>query len=127
MSCFWDGILRNLNQDDFDIISSNKNINNINFILLLKNKNINCDNVLWQNELIRKTLLEENYKMINEFNEKNVNNGYDCSSCDPFLILICEIFKLTIKHDYNGHKIEYKYNINSRKVINFKSNRSHFF
>jgi len=46
MSCFWDGILRNLNQDDFDIISSNKNINNINFILLLKNKNINCKNVL---------------------------------------------------------------------------------
>ena len=36
MTCFWDGLLRNLNQDDLNLLNSNKNINNKDFILLLK-------------------------------------------------------------------------------------------
>ena len=125
MTCFWDGLLRNLDHEDLNLLNSNKNINNINFILLLKNNNKLCENVKWQNNFLSKKLLEENYEMIKDFNENNINQGYDCSSCDPFMILLCQLFKININYDYNGNNIQYMID-NSRKTINYKSNQSHF-
>ena len=126
MTCYWDGLLRSLDQEDLTLLNSNKNINNIDFILLLKKNNKICENVKWQNEFLMKKLLEENYEMVKGFNENNINQGYDCSSCDPFMILLCELFKININHDYNGVNIQYKIE-DTRKTINYKSNQSHFF
>ena len=53
--------------------------------------------------------------MIKDFNENNINQGYDCSSCDPFMILLCELFKININYDYNGNNIQYMID-NSRKL-----------
>ena len=64
MTCFWDGLLRNLNQEDFNLLNSNKNINNKDFILLLKKNNKICENVKWQEENLNEQLLKENYEMI---------------------------------------------------------------
>jgi hypothetical protein len=125
MTCYWDGLLRSLDHEDLTLLNSNKNINNINFILLLKKNNKLCENVKWQNIFLSKKLLEENYEMIKGFNENNINQGYDCSSCDPFMILLCELFKININYDYNGNNIQYMID-NSRKTINYKSNQSHF-
>ena len=125
MTCFWDGLLRNLYHEDLTLLNSNKNINNIDFILLLKKNNKLCENVKWQNNFLSKKLLEENYEMIKDFNENNINQGYDCSSCDPFMILLCELFKININYDYNGNNIQYMID-NSRKTINYSSNQSHF-
>ena len=126
MTCFWDGILRNINQEDFNLLNINKNNNNKEFILLLKKNNKLCKNVQWQSENINEQLLKENYEMIKNFNENNINQGYDCSSCDPFIILLSELFKINIHHNFNGVIIKYTYN-NPRKTINFKSNKSHFY
>jgi len=126
MTCFWDGILRNINQEDFNLLNINKNNNNKEFILLLKKNNKLCKNVQWQSENINEQLLKENYEMIKNFNENNINQGYDCSSCDPFIILLSELFKINIHHNFNGVLIKYTYN-NPRKTINFKSNKSHFY
>ena len=125
MTCYWDGLLRSLDQEDLILLNSNKNINNIDFILLLKKNNKLCQNVKWQNNFLSKKLLEENYEMIKDFNENNINQGYDCSSCDPFMILLCELFKININYDYNGNNIQYMID-NSRKTINYSSNQSHF-
>ena len=125
MTCYWDGLLRSLDQEDLTLLNSKKNINNINFILLLKKNNKLCENVKWQNNFLSKKLLEENYEMIKDFNENNINQGYDCSSCDPFMILLCELFKININYDYNGNNIQYMID-NSRKTIKYSSNQSHF-
>jgi len=128
MTCFWDGILRNINQEDFNLLNINKNNNNKEFILLLKKNNKLCKNVKWQSENINEQLLKENYEMIKNFNENNINQGYDCSSCDPFIILLSELFKINIHHNFNGVLIKYTYTYNNpRKTINFKSNKSHFY
>ena len=104
MTCFWDGIIRSLTQEDLQLLNSNKNINNKDFILLLK----------------------KNYEMVKNFNENNINQGYDCSSCDPIMILLSELFNITIHHNFNGNIIKYTY-IEPRKTINYKSNQSHFY
>ena len=38
MTCYWDGLLRSLDQEDLTLLNSNKNINNINFILKIMTK-----------------------------------------------------------------------------------------
>jgi len=43
MTCYWDGLLRSLDQEDLTLLNSNKNINNIDFILLLKKNNKLCE------------------------------------------------------------------------------------
>ena len=126
MTCFWDGIIRSLTQEDLQLLNSNKNINNKDFILLLKKNNKICENVKWQEEQLNIELLKENYDMIKNFNENNINQGYDCSSCDPIMILLSELFNITIHHNFNGNIIKYTY-IEPRKTINYKSNQSHFY
>ena len=126
MTCFWDGIYRKLTDEDMKLINSNKKINIKEFINLLKNNNKICNEVKWQSEYMSELLLKENFKMIQEYDINNINNGYLCSTCDPFIILICEIFKVNINHNYNNIIINYTIK-NSRKTLNFKSNKSHFF
>ena len=125
MTCFWDGLLKNLNKEDLNLLNSNKNINNKDFILLLKKNNKICENVKWQEENLNEQLLKENYERIKGFNENNINQGYDCSSCEPFMILISELFQINIHHNFNGNIIKYIHT-EPRKTVNYKSTRSHF-
>tara|TARA_B100000401_G_C52803978_1_gene720140 strand:- start:98 stop:391 length:294 start_codon:yes stop_codon:yes gene_type:complete len=96
MTCFWDGILNTLTNDDFEKF------------------NKKTRNVIWNNEKFSKKQLDENFTHIKDFDYKSIRNGYDCSTYDPFLILICELFKVNINHDYIGNMIKYK-NTNSKK------------
>lgn len=115
MTCFWDGIRLKLNI----------NSNNADFINDLKNKNNKRLEIKWNNTDFTKKQLDENYQHIKDFDEKNISNGYDCSICDPFLILICDIFNISINHNFNGFIINYQNN-NSSKTVNFFSNSGHF-
>ena len=40
---------------------------------------------------------------VTRINVKSIRNGYLCSTCDPFLCLVCQLFKLNICHNYNGY------------------------
>ena len=115
MTCFWDSLRNKLKI----------NMNNVEFILHLKKCNKNKTSVLWNNTDLTKKQCDENFEHIENFNEKNINNGYDCSICDPFLILICNIYNVNIIHNYNGYKMIYT-NDAGCKDLNFKSNSGHF-
>ena len=115
MTCFWDGLRQGLN-----VNSSNEE-----FISFLKTKNTKKTNVLWNNNSLSDKELEENFIHIEEFNMKSIRNGYDCSTCDPFLILICEVYNINIKHNYNGNIIKY-HRGNNLNTINFSSDLGHF-
>ena len=57
-----------------------------------------------------------------------MSQGYDCSICDPFLILICELFIININHIYLGNKIDYtnKKNVfNNNYTITIQSDKGH--
>ena len=72
MTCFWDGLLRNLDQEDLNLLNSNKNINNRDFILLLKKNNKICENVKWQDENLIEQLLKENYSEDEFYKDKRI-------------------------------------------------------
>ena len=125
MTCFWDGILHNLNDNDFQRVFQVNKPNNKNFIKLLKENNRKTKNIRWNGEIFREKQLEENFNHVKDFNENSITNGYLCSICDPFLILICELFNVNINHNYCGYLMTYT-NSTSVKTLNFKSSKSHF-
>ena len=125
MTCFWDGILHNLTKEDFRKTFDVKKPSNVNLVKMLQENNRKTKNILWNGEKLTQQQLEENYQHIKDFNVKSISAGYLCSTCDPFLLLICELFKVNINHNYCGYKMKYRIN-NSIKTLNFKSDRGHF-
>ena len=125
MTCFWDGILNTLTDRDFEKFKFRK-MPNSEFVLFLKKFNKKTRNVIWNNEKFSEKQLDENFTHIKEFDFRSIRNGYDCSSCDPFLILICEIFAVSIDHNYRGNMIKYR-NVNSKRILRFGSNSGHFY
>merc|ERR1711871_1138093 len=107
MTRFWDGIISSLTNEDF------------------KKMNTKTYNVIWSNKEITNQQKEENYEAINNLDIKNISSGYFCSTFDPFLFLISELFYLNIHHSYLGNNINYK-NINSIKNVYYSSDTGHF-
>ena len=115
MTCFWDALRSKLN-----IKKKNKD-----FIGYLKECNKKETSVLWNNSKLIKKQFEENFEHIKNFDINSINNGYDCSICDPFLILICDIYNVNIIHNYNGYTMKYIKG-DKCKNLKFKSNTGHF-
>ena len=89
-------------------------------------KNTKCNNVLWQDHKLKEQELTEHIEAVNCYNIKGISGGHLTSTCDSFLLLICQLFKININHKYCKTMITYKNSENVRRTINFKSNRGHF-
>lgn len=127
MTCFWDSIVSSLNHDDFIFLGAdNFNINKQSVIGFLKSNNTAVKDVLWQNSKLRKQEINEHIEAINSYDIKGIYSGHLTSCCDSFLLLLCQLFNLTIHHTYMGHLIVYKSSNGERRVIKFKSNKRHF-
>ena len=125
MTCFWDGILKSLNQDDFKLIGEKKT-NIKNFINILKIKNTEMNNVLWQKTKLKEQEIKEHMQAIKDYNIQKIHKGHLTSSCDSFLLLVCQLFQVKIIHRYMKHTIIYQNSKKERKTLHFSSSRSHF-
>ena len=115
MTCFWDGLRQGLKLNN-----SNKD-----FITYLQSNNKKVDTILWNNESLTKQQIDENYQHIKDFDMRYICNGYDCSICDPFLILITELYQVNINHNFNGYIMTYSKS-NNTTTIYVSSNLEHF-
>ena len=125
MTCFWDGIMRSLNQNDFELINEKKT-NNFEFIKMLKRRKIPMTNVLWENQKLSNNEIKEHLSAIDEYDINGIPRGHLTSSCDSFLLLICELFKVNIEHMYMIHTIKYTNTKKVRKTLYYSSNDKHF-
>ena len=125
MTCFWDGILNCLEKKDFYDLGIDFKPTPTYFIKLLKKNNKICSSVKWNNEYLSEQFLNECVESINNLDINKINNGYFCSTCDPFLILICKLFKVNIFHKYLNNIMKYEEK-NNLKAIHVKSNKTHF-
>ena len=126
MTCFWDGILQALDNSDFQVVGCNNRLNRQQLINLLKTKNVEIQDVTWNGMKLTPQEIKEHYEAIKSYDINKINNGHLCSSCDSFLLLICQVLKVDISHRYLNTMISYKYSGKARKVLKFKSNRGHF-
>ena len=81
----------------FDVISYTSTTDEVNFMMkltsALKNNKI-VENAKWNNKELSSNEKSENFYDVKK-REKNVQ---DCSACDYLLLLIAEIFDVTIHH-----------------------------
>ena len=126
MTCFWDGILQALDNSDFQVVGCNNRLNRQQLINLLKTKNVEIKDVTWNGMKLTPQEIKEHYEAIKSYDINKINNGHLCSSCDSFLLLICQVFNVNIKHLYMNVDIEYKNEKVQRKTLQFASNHGHF-
>lgn len=126
MTCFWDGIIHALNKQDYEHISCDKIMNRVELIKYLKENNTFVNNVRWNGKEISEKENKENYQAVSDYDINKIHGGHDCSTCDYFLLLIAELFHVTIEHRYNNTILIYKNTTQSRKTLYFRSNRGHF-
>lgn len=125
MTCFWDGIFRKLNTDDWKFIGY-KPIDIKSLIKLLKSKSKHMNNVVWQGGHLEKKFVHEAINDIKEYKIETISGGHLTSGCDVFLLIICELFQVDILHHYNGNLIKYKNKKGGRRTLTFNSTKSHF-
>jgi hypothetical protein len=126
MACFWNSIINRLNKDNyFKQINNNIRLIPEHFVLSLKENNRKTNNIIWQGEELTEKQKDENFEHINSYNIKEIYNGYYCSTFDPFLFLICDLFDISITNIYNNNKIEYINKFKSRYTMILYNNKGH--
>ena len=125
MTCFWNAIISSLKDEDKKILNVNGRIFPKRMVEILKSKNQETNNVTWNNEKLKEQQIKENIEHIKELDINKISNGYLCSTCDPFLILLAETLKVKIKHNYNDTVIIYNNIEKERRTINLCSDRGH--
>ena len=127
MSCFWDSLIKSINNEDLNTYFDNNNIriNPHNLVTILKNINRKTPNVLWNNTVLTEKMLDENQEAINCYDINQVQNGYYCSTCDPFLFLLVDYLEITIIHNYNNNIMNYTHKNNNRYSIKINSDSGH--
>ena len=132
MTCFWQGIINAL-KDKILLLHNSavsnklKSLTPQQTILILKKYSTPTIDVLWNDQPLSNKQYDENMQRIETLNINTINQGYDCSTCEPFLLLISQLFCVNIEHDYNGSLVTYT-NIQNKDnyLIKFKSNKGHF-
>ena len=107
MTCVPDSLIRKLNTNEFQIIGLNPKPNAKDFIQALQEYNTKTENVTCQGVKLREQELKENMESIKNIDLNRLNKGYLCSSCDPLLLLYCELFNVSIDFNFNGTNIKY--------------------
>ena len=125
MACFWNGLIKMLLKEE--LISRKIDAEHLLSIV----KYFNDQNMQRRRHTVEingkcptKKQMMENYHRIMYIN--SVNDGYDCSSFDPVLIIICEIYRVNIEHDFVGNVVTY-FRKKNKKTIKVFSNKEHFY
>lgn len=121
MSCVWRGILEGLLLNK--LVPPNMMIDKFVEHIKGNNKRVQC--ISWNDTIIKEKEAEENFQRIEEVSR--INKGYDCSTSDPLLFLVCDLYQINIIHSFCGIKIYYRQTINEPKTtLCFASNAGHF-
>lgn len=126
MTCVWDALRAKIRSDDLRNILGVQHSSAHNLVAALKNKNISTRGVRWQGTELKGQELEENMKWIEAHDIRTISSGYDCSTADPYLILVCFLLKIKIVHSYMNHQIVYEPPGPPRYTLHFQNNRGHF-
>ncbi len=127
MTCFWDGILAGLSASHRDALRLPPQPRPIHLVSRLQALNAPTPGLLWEGTPLTDKMLEENEAHVREFSPQSLASGYWCSTCDPFLCLLCHTLRVNIVHTYLGHPIQYTHPCaDTERTLRFRSNRGHF-
>lgn len=135
MTCFWNGVLKSLNKNVFNYKLKNPTPSEI--ISILKKNNRKTPNVICNGEKFMNKTMEENMEWIKNLDINKIHCGHDCGTFNPFMVLICQLYKAHIDHEYTDnnnkkHTLTYRYTSDGKIIdkhlttLNFQSSKTHF-
>ena len=124
MTCVWDALAKKIPFDTKK--NKKKNISIDKLFHTLKENNKLTTDILCNNQELTQKQLQEGFERINSLKFSKINNGYDCSTCDPLLMLVAQNYNISIIHHFMDVKIVYKNKNFPNKVIYFSSSYNHF-
>lgn len=104
MTCVWQAILAGMSANMFEC---QKKPDPLTFVRALKLGNRKTRGMRVNGHLLRERELHENFEAVRDFQERSIHSGYYCSTSDPFLLLIADLYKLNIVHKYMQVTISY--------------------
>jgi len=128
MSCYWNALIKGLDENDFKKVNKPNIITNPRaFASLLKENNKIPENIFVGGIKLTKNECKEMFDAVKEYDINTTNCGYLCSISDCFLSLMCELFDLNIQHNYCGIEILYqnRSNNNIKKTVLVGSDKGH--
>lgn len=126
MTCVWDSLVTALK---FDHKITAKRF--CEYVVL---HNALTPDVLVNDEKITAKQMEENFMRISALDPDKISEGYLCSTFDPLLILVCQLFGTTIVHNFQSspkhkHQIIYRHqgssNAKTKQTIVLHSDQGH--
>lgn len=126
MTCVWDSIIQSLTYEERALIFKNNCHNANSLAIWFKENNRPTKNVIWNKDKLHKNQIKEGIEWINNIDPNQIYNGYDCSICDPLLLLLCELLEIKIEHIYTGFIMFYENIRNNKRTVMFKSDGGHF-
>lgn len=105
MTCVWQALLAGMPADVFEC---GRKPTPLLFVKALKLANRATSSVRINGALLRPSELRENEEAVKAFKEDTIHSGYFCSACDPFLILVSDVYRVNITHRFLGSSIEYR-------------------
>lgn len=137
MTCFWDSLRNALNTEDYDyagITASEEPKDSRQLAALMLSLNRPCNHVSVNGTFPTKQQKNEFFKWIKDYNVQKIGDGHWTSTSDPFLILVCQVFKVAVKHFYKGSVKGYSFDtvtiyshVKYRRVLEFGADAGHFF
>lgn len=125
MTCFWTGLMKCLTPADYQFLRVPQPLSELEFVTRLKRQNKPPTSVIWQQQRMSTQLIQESTAAVAAFDASTINRGYWCSTCDPFILLTSELFRVNIHHRFCSHLITYTVS-NARKTLYVTSDTGHF-
>lgn len=126
MTCVWNALLQKIQTNDLKTLLGVTNHTPHELVKALKAKNCATVGVKWQGTELTRQQISENMKHVEVHDIGSIGNGYDCSACDAYMILVCYILKVRILHQYLNTQIVYDPPGPSRYTLSFANNAGHF-
>jgi hypothetical protein len=126
MTCVWDALIAKIPREDMRTALGITQPTAHTLVSSLKSKNCATVGVRWQGNALTQKQMEENMKWIETHDITTIRNGYDCSSCDAYIILVCYLFKVKIHHQYLTTQIVYDPPGPPKYTLSFANNSGHF-
>lgn len=125
MTCFWDGILSQLNHRERGAVGDTP----MALKQYLRDNNMPSTRCMWQGRIRTPQEIQEAYVWIRE-DTMPVYSGHDTSTCDPYLCLLVEILGVDVIHIYMGAQIRYSFarsrSRTTPRTLYFASDSGHF-
>ena len=130
MTCFWDGISRSLDHNDYKILGITKLGNHIENIKQIINacKRLSKQHsveIKWQNKLLTQKEKEEITEAIEDYDINGICHGHFTSICDPFMCFLSSILHHRMVFQYMQNRIVFEPETPIKEVF-YRANSGHF-